>query len=97
MGDVRWNGTPVLANIRQTGVQAGLVLGWLRRSLRMPAAPRAAIAGETQWALDDGPTVLVGAGWSGTAVSALGSDHRVTALVYRAAAARGCSDSMPRG
>jgi len=29
MGDVRWNGTPVLANIRQTGVQAGYA-AWLK-------------------------------------------------------------------
>jgi hypothetical protein len=42
---------------------------------------------ETQWALNDGPTVLVGAGWSGTAISAIGSDHRVKALVYLAASA----------
>jgi len=42
---------------------------------------------ETQWALNDGPTVLVGLGARGTAVSVIGSDRRVTALVYLAAAA----------
>jgi hypothetical protein len=42
---------------------------------------------ETQWALNDGPTVLVGVGWSGTAISVIGGDQRVTALVYLAASA----------
>jgi hypothetical protein len=52
----------------------------------LPPTPEI-FADETQWALSDGPTVLAGAGWSGTAIRAIGSDPRVTALVYLAASA----------
>jgi len=38
-------------------------------------------------ALQDGPTVLVGRSWSGTLVSEVGVDPKVTALVYVAARA----------
>jgi pimeloyl-ACP methyl ester carboxylesterase len=38
-------------------------------------------------ALQDGPTVLVGHSWSGTLVSEVGTDPKVTALVYIAARA----------
>jgi pimeloyl-ACP methyl ester carboxylesterase len=38
-------------------------------------------------ALQDGPTVLVGHSWSGTLVSEVGGDPKVTALVYVAARA----------
>src|SRR5258707_15182704 len=38
-------------------------------------------------ALQDGPTVLVGHSWAGTVVSELGTDSKVTALVYVAARA----------
>jgi hypothetical protein len=52
----------------------------------LPPAPETFID-ETEWALNDGPTVLVGVGANGTAVSVIGGDHRVTALVYLAASA----------
>jgi hypothetical protein len=49
---------------------------------------------ETQWALNDGPAVLVGVGASGTAVSVIGGDHRVAALVYLAASAPVAGESF---
>jgi pimeloyl-ACP methyl ester carboxylesterase len=36
-------------------------------------------------ALQDGPTVLAGHSWGGTVVSEVGTDPKVTALVYLAA------------
>jgi pimeloyl-ACP methyl ester carboxylesterase len=47
----------------------------------------AAAAAQRALALQDGPTVLVGHSWSGTLVSEIGSDPKVTALVYVAARA----------
>ncbi len=58
----------------------------LRIQLLQPTADVS--AAETRWALEDGPTVLVGAGWNGTALQAIGSDPRVAALVYLAASAQ---------
>jgi pimeloyl-ACP methyl ester carboxylesterase len=47
----------------------------------------AAAATRRALALQDGPTVLVGHSWSGTLVSEVGTDPKVTALVYIAARA----------
>ena len=47
----------------------------------------AAAATRRALALQDGPTVLVGHSWSGTLVSEVGTDPKVTALVYVAARA----------
>ena len=64
------------AGLRVTSVQNPLT------SLADPAAEtRRALA------LQDGPTVLAGHSWSGTLVSEVGADPKVTALVYVAARA----------
>src|ERR1700676_3964162 len=46
-----------------------------------------AAATRRELALQDGPTVLVGHSWAGTVVSEVGTDPKVTALVYVAARA----------
>jgi pimeloyl-ACP methyl ester carboxylesterase len=47
----------------------------------------AVTATRRELALQDGPTVLVGHSWAGTVVSEVGTDPKVTALVYVAARA----------
>src|ERR671921_2170200 len=58
-------------------------------SVQNPLTSLADAAAETRraLALQDGPTVLVGHSWSGTLVSEVGADPKVTALVYVAARA----------
>ena len=58
-------------------------------SVQNPLTSLADAATETRrvLALQDGPTVLVGHSWSGTLVSEVGDDPKVTALVYVAARA----------
>jgi pimeloyl-ACP methyl ester carboxylesterase len=58
-------------------------------SVQNPLTSLAAAAAEARraLALQDGPTVLVGHSWSGTIVSEVGTDLKVTALVYVAARA----------
>src|SRR6202790_2540394 len=46
-----------------------------------------AAATRRELALQDGPTVLVGHSWAGTVISEVGTDPKVTALVYVAARA----------
>ncbi len=53
----------------------------------LTSLPEAAAAARRALALQDGPTVLVGHSWSGTLVSEVGDDPKVTALVYVAARA----------
>src|SRR5882757_698145 len=58
-------------------------------SVQNPLTSLADAAAETRraLALQDGPTVLAGHSWSGTLVSEVGADPKVTALVYVAARA----------
>ena len=58
-------------------------------SVQNPLTSLADAAAATRWALarQDGPTVLAGHSWSGTLVSEMGTDPKVTALVYVAARA----------
>ena len=51
----------------------------------------------TKWVLaqQDGPTVLVGHSWSGTLVSEVGTDPKVSALVYVAARAPDAGEDFP--
>ena len=58
-------------------------------SVQNPLTSLADAAGAARWALarQVGPTVLVGHSWSGTLVSEVGTDPKVTALVYIAARA----------
>jgi pimeloyl-ACP methyl ester carboxylesterase len=58
-------------------------------SVQNPLTSLGDAAAATRWALarQDGPTVLVGHSWSGTLVSEVGTDPKVTALVYVAARA----------
>jgi pimeloyl-ACP methyl ester carboxylesterase len=58
-------------------------------AVQNPLTSLADAAAETRraLALQDGPTVLVGHSWSGTLVSEVGTDPKVTALVYVAARA----------
>jgi pimeloyl-ACP methyl ester carboxylesterase len=58
-------------------------------SVQNPLTSLADAAAAVRWTLaqQDGPTVLVGHSWSGTLVSELGTDPKVTALVYVAARA----------
>jgi pimeloyl-ACP methyl ester carboxylesterase len=58
-------------------------------SVQNPLSSLADAAAETRraLALQDGPTVLVGHSWSGTLVSEVGTDPKVSALVYVAARA----------
>lgn len=58
-------------------------------SVQNPLTSLADAAAETRRALtlQDGPTVLAGHSWSGTLVSEVGADPKVTALVYVAARA----------
>jgi pimeloyl-ACP methyl ester carboxylesterase len=58
-------------------------------SVQNPLTSLADAAAETRraLALQDGPTVLVGHSWSGTLVSEVGDDPKVSALVYVAARA----------
>jgi pimeloyl-ACP methyl ester carboxylesterase len=58
-------------------------------SVQNPLTSLADAAAETRraLALQDGPTVLVGHSWSGTLVSEVGTDRKVSALVYVAARA----------
>lgn len=58
-------------------------------SVQNPLTSLGDAAAAVRWALarQDGPTVLVGHSWSGTLVSEVGSDPKVTALVYVAARA----------
>jgi len=58
-------------------------------SVQNPLTSLADAAAAARWALarQVGPTVLVGHSWSGTLVSEVGTDPRVTALVYIAARA----------
>lgn len=58
-------------------------------SVQNPLDTLAAADAAARWAIarQDGPTVLVGHSWSGTIVSDVGSDSKVTAVVYVAARA----------
>jgi pimeloyl-ACP methyl ester carboxylesterase len=75
----RW--APVIPLLEAAGLRVATVQTW-------PPAPDIFID-ETRRVLNThaGPTVLVGDGWGGTAVSAVGTDARVSALVYLAALA----------
>jgi pimeloyl-ACP methyl ester carboxylesterase len=58
-------------------------------SVQNPLTSLADAAAAARWVLarQDGPTVLVGHSWSGTLVSEVGTDPKVTAVVYVAARA----------
>jgi hypothetical protein len=71
----RW--APLIPLLEAAGLRVETVRTWA-------AAPDIFID-ETRRVLNDGPTVLVGEGWSGTAVSAVGANYNVSALVYLAA------------
>jgi pimeloyl-ACP methyl ester carboxylesterase len=74
-----WSG--VIALLQRAGLHV--------TSVQNPLTSLADAAAETRRALSlqDGPTVLVGHSWSGTLISEVGTDPKVTALVYVAARA----------
>jgi pimeloyl-ACP methyl ester carboxylesterase len=71
----------VIALLQQAGLHV--------TSVQNPLTSLADAAAETRraLALQDGPTVLVGHSWSGTLISEVGTDPKVSALVYVAARA----------
>jgi len=75
----RW--APVIPLLEAAGLS-------VTRAQTLPSAPDIFID-ETRQAVNaqGGPTVLVGEGWSGTVVSAIGTDAQVSAVVYLAALA----------
>ncbi|GGF24716.1 alpha/beta hydrolase [Aliidongia dinghuensis] len=66
-------------------------------SVQNPLISLADAVKATKWALaqQDGPTVLVGHSWSGTLVSEVGTDPKVTSLVYVAARAPDAGEDFP--
>jgi pimeloyl-ACP methyl ester carboxylesterase len=71
----------VIARLQKAGLRVTSVQNPLTTLADAAAEVRRALA------LQDGPTVLVGHSWSGTVVSEVGADPKVTALVYVAARA----------
>lgn len=71
----------VIARLQAAGLNVTAVQNPLTSLADAVAATRRALA------LQDGPTVLAGHSWSGTVVSEVGTDPKVTALVYVAARA----------
>src|ERR1700751_4489133 len=71
----------VIARLQAAGLHVTAVQNPLTSLADSVAATRRALA------LQDGPTVLIGHSWSGTAISETGTDPKVTALVYVAARA----------
>ncbi|WP_407158716.1 alpha/beta hydrolase [Bradyrhizobium sp. STM 3557] len=71
----------VIPYLQAAGLKVTAVQNPLTSLADAAAATRRALA------LQDGPTVLVGHSWSGTLVSEVGTDPKVTALVYIAARA----------
>jgi pimeloyl-ACP methyl ester carboxylesterase len=74
-----WSG--VIQRLQAAGLHVTAVQNPLSSLADSVAATRRALA------LQDGPTVLVGHSWGGTVVSELGTDPKVSALVYVAARA----------
>jgi pimeloyl-ACP methyl ester carboxylesterase len=74
-----WAG--VIPYLQAAGLKVTAVQNPLTSLADSAAATRRALA------LQDGPTVLVGHSWGGTVVSDVGTDPKVTALVYIAARA----------
>ena len=71
----------VIARLQAAGLHVTSVQNPLTSLADSVAATRRALA------LQDGPTVLVAHSWGGTVISEVGTDPRVTALVYIAARA----------
>jgi pimeloyl-ACP methyl ester carboxylesterase len=71
----------VIPRLQAAGVNVTAVQNPLTSLADSVAATRRALA------LQDGPTVLVAHSWGGTVISEVGTDPRVTALVYVAARA----------
>jgi pimeloyl-ACP methyl ester carboxylesterase len=71
----------VIPYLQAAGLNVTAVQNPLTSLADSAAATRRALA------LQDGPTVLVGHSWAGTVVSEVGTDPKVTALVYIAARA----------
>jgi pimeloyl-ACP methyl ester carboxylesterase len=71
----------VIARLQAAGLRVSAVQNPLTSLADAVAATRRALA------LQDGPTVLAGHSWSGTVVSEVGNDPKVSALVYIAARA----------
>ena len=71
----------VIPYLQAAGLKVTAVQNPLTSLADSAAATRRALA------LQDGPTVLVGHSWAGTVVSEVGTDPKVTALVYIAARA----------
>ena len=71
----------VIARLQAAGMHVTAVQNPLSSLAASDAATRRAIA------LQNGPTVLVGHSWAGTVVSDVGTDPKVSALVYVAARA----------
>jgi pimeloyl-ACP methyl ester carboxylesterase len=71
----------VIARLQAAGVNVTAVQNPLTSLADSVAATRRALA------LQDGPTVLVAHSWGGTVISEVGTDPKVTALVYVAARA----------
>jgi pimeloyl-ACP methyl ester carboxylesterase len=71
--------TDVIARLQAAGLHVTAV--------QNPLTSLADAVKATKWVLEqqDGPTVLVGHSWSGTLVSEVGTDPKVSALVYVAA------------
>jgi pimeloyl-ACP methyl ester carboxylesterase len=74
-----WAG--VIPRLQAAGLKVTAVQNPLNSLADSVAATRRALA------LQDGPTVLVGHSWAGTVVSEVGTDPKVSALVYVAARA----------
>lgn len=71
----------VIARLQSAGMNVTAVQNPLTSLADSVAATRRALA------LQDGPTVLVAHSWAGTVISEVGTDPKVTALVYVAARA----------
>src|ERR1700737_1612533 len=71
----------VIARLQASGLHVTAVQNPLTSLADSIAATRRALA------LQDGPTVLVAHSWGGTVISEVGTDPKVTALVYVAARA----------
>jgi pimeloyl-ACP methyl ester carboxylesterase len=74
-----WNG--VVERLQAAGMHVTAVQNPLSSLADSDAATRRALA------LQDGPTVLVGHSWAGTVISDVGTESKVSALVYVAARA----------
>jgi pimeloyl-ACP methyl ester carboxylesterase len=79
----------VIGLLQDAGLQVTSVQNPLTTLAESVAATRRALA------IQQGPTVLAGHSWSGTIVSEVGGDPKITALVYVAARAPDAGEDFP--